>query len=38
MAQGLSDAAAAADLHLAIKTVEAHEHRRVLAVLTILRA
>jgi DNA-binding NarL/FixJ family response regulator len=53
MAQGLSNAAAAADLHLAIKTVEAHvtaiftklglvqherEHRRVLAVLTFLRA
>jgi len=53
MAQGLSNAAVAADLHLAIKTVEAHvttifaklglfqherEHRRVLAVLTFLRA
>ncbi|MFB9451257.1 response regulator [Dactylosporangium vinaceum] len=53
MAQGLSNAAVAADLHLAIKTVEAHvtaifiklglvqherEHRRVLAVLTLLRA
>jgi DNA-binding NarL/FixJ family response regulator len=53
MAQGLSNAAVAADLHLAVKTVEAHvtsiftklrlaphdrEHRRVLAVLTFLRA
>ena len=53
MAQGMSNAAVAADLHLAIKTVEAHvtaifaklglvqherEHRRVLAVLTFLRA
>jgi DNA-binding NarL/FixJ family response regulator len=53
MAQGLSNAAVAADLHLAIKTVEAHvtaiftklgllqherEHRRVLAVLSFLRA
>ncbi|GIF20457.1 DNA-binding NarL/FixJ family response regulator [Actinoplanes tereljensis] len=53
MAQGLSNAAVAADLHLATKTVEAHvtsiftklglvqherEHRRVLAVLTFLRA
>jgi len=53
MAQGLSNAAVAADLHLSIKTVEAHvtsmftklglvsherEHRRVLAVLTFLRA
>ncbi|MBB5868088.1 DNA-binding NarL/FixJ family response regulator [Allocatelliglobosispora scoriae] len=53
MAQGLSNAAVAADLYLAIKTVEAHvtsifsklglvqhdrEHRRVLAVLTFLRA
>jgi DNA-binding NarL/FixJ family response regulator len=53
MAQGLSNAAVAADLHLAIKTVEAYvtsiftklglaqherEHRRVLAVLTFLRA
>ena len=53
MAQGLSNAAVAADLHLAIKTIEAHvtaiftklgllqherEHRRVLAVLTFLRA
>lgn len=53
MAQGLSNAAVAADLHLAVKTVEAHvtaiftklgliphdrEHRRVLAVLSFLRA
>jgi len=53
MAQGLSNAAVAADLYLAVKTVEAHvtaifiklglvqherEHRRVLAVLTFLRA
>jgi DNA-binding NarL/FixJ family response regulator len=53
MAQGLSNVAVAADLHLAVKTVEAHvtsiftklglsqherEHRRVLAVLTFLRA
>jgi len=53
MAQGLSNAAVAADLHMAVKTVEAHvtsiftklgliqherEHRRVLAVLTFLRA
>jgi DNA-binding NarL/FixJ family response regulator len=53
MAQGLSNAAVAADLHLAVKTVEAYvtsiftkldlaphdrEHRRVLAVLTFLRA
>jgi len=53
MAQGLSNTAVAADLHLAVKTVEAHvtaiftklrliphdrEHRRVLAVLTFLRA
>jgi DNA-binding NarL/FixJ family response regulator len=53
MAQGLSDAAVAGDLHLAVKTVEAHvtaiftklglipddrEHRRVLAVLSFLRA
>ncbi|GAA3962381.1 response regulator transcription factor [Actinoplanes auranticolor] len=53
MAQGLSNAAVAGDLHLAVKTVEAHvtaiftklglipddrEHRRVLAVLTFLRA
>jgi DNA-binding NarL/FixJ family response regulator len=53
MARGLSNAAVAADLHLAVKTVEAHvtaiftklglvqherEHRRVLAVLTFLRA
>lgn len=53
MAQGLSNGAVAADLHLAVKTVEAHvtsiftklgliqherEHRRVLAVLTFLRA
>jgi DNA-binding NarL/FixJ family response regulator len=53
MAQGLSNAAVAADLRLAIKTVEAYvtaiftklglvqherEHRRVLAVLTFLRA
>jgi DNA-binding NarL/FixJ family response regulator len=53
MAQGLSNAAVAADLHLSVKTVEAHvtsifsrlglspddrEHRRVLAVLTFLRA
>jgi DNA-binding NarL/FixJ family response regulator len=53
MAQGLSNAAVAADLYLATKTVEAHvtsiftklglvqherEHRRVLAVLTFLRA
>jgi len=53
MAQGLSNAAVAADLHLAPKTVEAYvtsiftklglvqhqrEHRRVLAVLTFLRA
>jgi DNA-binding NarL/FixJ family response regulator len=53
MAQGLTNAAVAADLHLAVKTVEAHvtsiftklglvqherEHRRVLAVLTFLRA
>jgi DNA-binding NarL/FixJ family response regulator len=53
MAGGLSNAAVAADLHLAVKTVEAHvtsiftklklaphdrEHRRVLAVLTFLRA
>lgn len=53
MAQGLSNGAVAADLHLSIKTVEAHvtsiftklglvqherEHRRVLAVLTFLRA
>jgi DNA-binding NarL/FixJ family response regulator len=53
MAQGLSNAAVAADLHLAIKTIEAHvtaiftklgllqherEHRRVLAVLSFLRA
>ena len=53
MAQGLSNAAVAADLHLAGKTVEAYvtaiftklglvqherEHRRVLAVLTFLRA
>jgi len=51
--KGLSNAAVAADLHLAVKTVEAHvtaiftklglipadrEHRRVLAVLTFLRA
>jgi DNA-binding NarL/FixJ family response regulator len=53
MAQGLSNTAVAGDLHLAVKTVEAHvtsiftklgliqddrEHRRVLAVLTFLRA
>ncbi|GAB2619882.1 DNA-binding response regulator [Paractinoplanes abujensis] len=53
MARGLSNTAVAADLHLAVKTVEAHvtsiftklgliqddrEHRRVLAVLTFLRA
>ena len=53
MAQGLTNVAVAAELHLAVKTVEAHvraiftklglapherEHRRVLAVLTFLRA
>jgi DNA-binding NarL/FixJ family response regulator len=53
MAQGLSNAAIAQEMHLAVKTVEAHvtaiftklelapderEHRRVLAVLTFLRA
>jgi DNA-binding NarL/FixJ family response regulator len=53
MAQGLSNGAVADELHLAMKTVEAHvraiftklglppderEHRRVLAVLTFLRA
>ena len=53
MAQGLTNAAIAHELHLAVKTVEAHvtaifiklelahderEHRRVLAVLTFLRA
>ncbi|MFI7587118.1 LuxR C-terminal-related transcriptional regulator [Spongisporangium articulatum] len=53
MAQGLTNAAVAGELHLAVKTVEAHvrsiftkfdlapddrEHRRVLAVLTFLRA
>ena len=53
MARGFSNAAVAADLHLAVKTVEANvtsifaklglvqherEHRRVLAVLTFLRA
>jgi DNA-binding NarL/FixJ family response regulator len=53
MARGLTNAAVALKLHLAVKTVEAHvtsiftkldltqdnrEHRRVLAVLTFLRA
>lgn len=53
MAQGLTNVAVAGELHLAVKTVEAHvrsiftklglapderEHRRVLAVLTFLRA
>jgi DNA-binding NarL/FixJ family response regulator len=53
MAQGLSNAAIAHEVHVAVKTVEAHataiytklelapderEHRRVLAVLTFLRA
>jgi DNA-binding NarL/FixJ family response regulator len=53
MARGLTNAAIAHEMHLAVKTVEAHvtaiftklelvhderEHRRVLAVLTFLRA
>ena len=53
MAQGLTNAAIAGELHLAVKTIEAHitsiftkleltpddrEHRRVLAVLSFLRA
>jgi DNA-binding NarL/FixJ family response regulator len=53
MAQGLTNAAIAHEMHLSVKTVESHvramftkldlandqrEHRRVLAVLTFLRA